>query len=167
MFKSTKRETWYAQLLMRTTMQLAKYIKYMYRQLTNVPCLHHYLWPWDAYMMTSSKGNISALLAMCARNSPVSSPHKGQWRGALMFSLICAWINRWVNDREAGYLKRYRVYYEATVLKTLSYIGVFKILTFWGRDKNAAISQTFLNAFSLIQMYEFRWFFHWSLFLRV
>ena len=25
--------------------------------------------------------------------SPVNSPHKGQWRGALMFSLICAWIN--------------------------------------------------------------------------
>ena len=24
--------------------------------------------------------------------SPVNSPHKGQWRGALMFSLICAWI---------------------------------------------------------------------------
>ena len=24
---------------------------------------------------------------------PVNSPHKGQWRGALMFSLICAWIN--------------------------------------------------------------------------
>ena len=27
--------------------------------------------------------------------SPVNSPHKGQWRGALMFSLICAWINDW------------------------------------------------------------------------
>ena len=25
--------------------------------------------------------------------SPVNSPHKGQWRGALMFSLICAWVN--------------------------------------------------------------------------
>ena len=25
--------------------------------------------------------------------SPVNSPHKGQWRGTLMFSLICAWIN--------------------------------------------------------------------------
>ena len=25
--------------------------------------------------------------------SPVNSLHKGQWRGALMFSLICAWIN--------------------------------------------------------------------------
>ena len=24
--------------------------------------------------------------------SPVTSPHKGQWRGTLMFSLICAWI---------------------------------------------------------------------------
>ena len=37
----------------------------------------------------------SALLAFCAGNSPVpvNSPHKGQWRGALMFSLICVWIN--------------------------------------------------------------------------
>ena len=35
----------------------------------------------------------SALLALCEGNhrSPVDSPHKGQWRGALMFSLICAW----------------------------------------------------------------------------
>ena len=27
--------------------------------------------------------------------SPVNSPHKGQWRGALMFTLICARINDW------------------------------------------------------------------------
>ena len=25
--------------------------------------------------------------------SQVNSPHKGQWHGALMFSLICVWIN--------------------------------------------------------------------------
>ena len=25
--------------------------------------------------------------------SPVNSPHKSQWRGTLMFSLICVWIN--------------------------------------------------------------------------
>ena len=37
--------------------------------------------------------------------SPVNSPHKGQWRGALMFSLICVWINDWVNNREAGDLR--------------------------------------------------------------
>ena len=40
--------------------------------------------------------------------SPVDSPHKGQWRGALMFSLICVWINGWVNNREAADLIRYR-----------------------------------------------------------
>ena len=30
--------------------------------------------------------------------SQVNSPHKGQWRGALMFSLSCVWINGWVKD---------------------------------------------------------------------
>ena len=46
----------------------------------------------------------SALLALCAGNhrSPVNSRHKGQWRGALIFSLICARINAWENNREAG-----------------------------------------------------------------
>ena len=34
--------------------------------------------------------------------SPVNSPHKGQWRWALMFSSICARINGWVNNHEAG-----------------------------------------------------------------
>ena len=37
--------------------------------------------------------------------SPVNSPHKGQWHGALVFSLICIWINDWVNNREAGDLR--------------------------------------------------------------
>ena len=36
---------------------------------------------------------------------PVNSPHKGQWCGALMFSLFCVWINGWVNIREAGDLR--------------------------------------------------------------
>ena len=47
--------------------------------------------------------------------SPVDSPHKGQWRGALMFSWICAWINRWVNNGEAGDLRRYRAHYDVIV----------------------------------------------------
>ena len=49
--------------------------------------------------------------------SPVNSTHKGQWRGALMFSLICAWINAWVNNREAGDLRRYRAHYDVTVMR--------------------------------------------------
>ena len=48
--------------------------------------------------------------------SPVNSPHKGQWRGALMFSLICVWINDWVNNREAGDLRRYRAHYNVIVM---------------------------------------------------
>ena len=48
--------------------------------------------------------------------SPVNSPHKGQWRGALMFSLICVWINDWVNNRKAGDLRRYRCHYDVIVM---------------------------------------------------
>ena len=48
--------------------------------------------------------------------SPVNSPHKGQWRGALMFSLICTWINGWVNNREAGDLGRHCAHYDITVM---------------------------------------------------
>ena len=42
--------------------------------------------------------------------SPVNSPYKGQWRGALMFSLIWAWTNGLVNNRDAGDLRRHRAH---------------------------------------------------------
>ena len=48
--------------------------------------------------------------------SRVNSPHKGQWRGALMFSLICVWINGWINNGEAGDLRRYRAHYDVIVM---------------------------------------------------
>ena len=48
--------------------------------------------------------------------SPVNSPHKGQWRGALVFSFICVWINGWVNNRKVGDLRRYRGHYDVTVM---------------------------------------------------
>ena len=48
--------------------------------------------------------------------SPVNSPHKGQWRGALMFTLICARINGWVNNREAGDLRPNRAHYGVIVM---------------------------------------------------
>ena len=60
-------------------------------------------------------GTFSALLALCAGNSPV---RKGQWRGALMFSLSCARINGWVNNREAGDLRRHRAHYDVIVMDT-------------------------------------------------
>ena len=61
----------------------------------------------------------SALLATSAGNSSVPGEFpalNGQWRGALMFSFICVWINGWVNYREAGDLRRYRAHYDVTVI---------------------------------------------------
>ena len=59
----------------------------------------------------------SALLAICVGNSPVpvNSSQKGQWCGAFVFSLVCVWIISWVNNHEAGDLRRYRIHYDVTV----------------------------------------------------
>ena len=46
----------------------------------------------------------------------VNSPHKGQWREALIFSLICDWITSWVNNREVGDLRRHRAHYDVIVM---------------------------------------------------
>ena len=55
--------------------------------------------------------------------SPVNSPHKGQWRGALMFSLICVWMTGWVNNHEAGDLRRHRAHYDVIVM-TRQILGI-------------------------------------------
>ena len=63
-------------------------------------------------MMTSSYGNIFRVIGpLCGEFT-----HKGQWRGALMFTLICVWINGCVNNREAADLRRYCVHYGVTVM---------------------------------------------------
>ena len=49
--------------------------------------------------------------------STVNSPHKGQWRGALIFSLICAWINDWVNNCEVSDLRRRGAHYDVIVMR--------------------------------------------------
>ena len=71
-------------------------------------------WKRPLVMMTSSNGNIFRFTGhLCGE---FTGPHKGQWRGALMFSLICAWIKDWVNNREAGDLRRLRGHYDVIVM---------------------------------------------------
>ena len=65
----------------------------------------------------------SALLALCAGIHwwPVNSPHKGQWRGALMCSLICIWISGWVNNREARDLRRHRAHNDVILMLQINH----------------------------------------------
>ena len=51
--------------------------------------------------------------------SAVDSLQKGQWRETLMFSLICAWTNGWVNNRDAGELRRHSAHYDVIVMGSL------------------------------------------------
>ena len=56
---------------------------------------------------------------------PVNSPHKDQWRGALMFSLICARVNGWANTCEAGDLRRHRSHCDVIIMRILYSSWVF------------------------------------------
>ena len=77
----------------------------------------------------------SALLAIVREihRSPVNFPHRGQWRGALMFSLICAWRNSWANIRDAGDFGRHRAHYDTIGIRftviALHYLR--RVLSLW------------------------------------
>ena len=62
--------------------------------------------------------------------SPVNSPHKGQWRGAVVFSLICAWTNGWVNNCDPGGLRCHRSHYDVTVIVFQS-LAVIVLSVWW------------------------------------
>ena len=82
----------------------------------------------------------SALLAICAGNSPVTGEFPAQrpvmrsfgvffdlrlnqqlikqWSNAELWCLFCAWLSGWVNNGEAGDLRHHRAHYEVTVMKS-------------------------------------------------
>ena len=101
-------------------------------------------------MMVSSNGSIycvTGLLCGGIHRSPVNSSHKGQWRGALMFSLICAWINGWVNNLEAGDLRRHRAHYDVIVMDINRTVG-------WMTKPNYGVisTQCILFIFAYVRM---------------
>ena len=63
--------------------------------------------------------------------SPLNSTHKGQWRGALMFCLICIWINGWVNNSEAGDLRCHCTHYDVIIMVRLCYTPVYLMPLLW------------------------------------
>ena len=78
--------------------------------------------PCRCNMMTSSNGNISCItgpLLGWIHWSPANSPHKGQWCGAFMFSLICAGTKGWANNQDASDLRCHRTHYDITVIEAI------------------------------------------------
>ena len=62
----------------------------------------------------------STLLALCAGNLPVTGEFPTQRPVTRSFDVffICSWINGWVNNREAGDLRRHLAHYDVSVMPT-------------------------------------------------
>ena len=78
------------------------------------------------YMMTSSNGNIFALLALCAGNSPVTGEFPAQRQVTRSFDVFfdLGLNKRLSKRREAGDLRRHRAHYDVTIMfifRTLLY----------------------------------------------
>ena len=79
-------------------------------------------------MMRSPNGNIFRVTGPRGfHRSPVNSPHKGQWRGALLFSLICTWVKGWAYNREGGDLVRHSAHYDVTVMVVTYLLTVYTV----------------------------------------
>ena len=101
-----------------------KYLASMRNLLSVCHCGGSVSWHFFASMMTSSNGNICRVMAICAGNSLVTGEfpiHRPVTR-SFDVSLICAWINGWVNNREAGDLRRHRAHYDVIVMEILFFI---------------------------------------------
>ena len=71
---------------------------------------------------------------------PVTSPRKGQWCEALMFSLIYVWTNSWVNNRSVGDLRRHRDHYDVIVMMPLIYYSSTLIYNATCRTKSGCVN---------------------------
>ena len=75
--------------------------------------------------------------------SLVNSPHKGQWHWDFMFSLICAWVNSRVNNREAGDLRCHHAHYDVIIMPWVC----GELLLFGTSDKIYLADETICKAY--------------------
>ena len=91
-----------------------------HNQLTVHAVSNNALYPWPSYYSwwRHQMENFSELLALCVGNSPLTGefPSQRPAMGALMSSLICAWTNGWVNNRDADDLICHRAHYDINVM---------------------------------------------------
>ena len=72
--------------------------------------------------------------------SPVTSPHEGEWHGALVFCLIYIWTNGWANTRDAADLRRHRTHYDVNLM-CIPTITVTVSVSHWGRVTHLCASK--------------------------
>ena len=65
----------------------------------------------------------SALLAICAGNSPVAGEFPAQSPVTRSFDVSCVGINGWINNREAGDLRSYCAHYDVSVMRVILMYG--------------------------------------------
>ena len=88
-------------------------------------------------MMTSSSENIFRVTGPLWWNSP----HKGQWRRAVMFSSTFAWTYGSANNGDAGELRRHRAYYDVTAMYTLHAFASNMDVSHWLLGKHVILQR--------------------------
>ena len=68
------------------------------------------VWPKLALLVLRKHFPRYLLFGRRVHRSPVNFPLTDQWRGAMMFSLICAWTNVWANHQDTGELRHHTHY---------------------------------------------------------
>ena len=118
-------------------------------------------------MMTSSNGSIFRVTGPCAGNSPVTGEFPSQRPVTRSFdvSLICAWINRWVNNREVGDLSRHRTHHDVTAMigcYCLKWWILANFLIWWlfhriyfAKGFNTLISLVDIKSVSIVSTYPY------------
>ena len=103
--------------------------------------------------------------------STVNSSHKDQWRGALMFSLICAQIVGWVNNGEAGDLGRHGAHNDVIIMILIANIytcycfhlvlsfalSLFKFLYITVWDHKPLLYSHCKQIIIYVRLHEFMW----------
>ena len=82
------------------------------------------------------KWKIFRVTGICAGNSPVTGEFLAKASYALMFSLISAWINGWVNNCGSGDLRPHRAHYDVIVMLQVARV----MLVIYIQRKNHGLS---------------------------
>ena len=75
--------------------------------------------------MTSSNANIFRVTGtLCGEFiGPGEFPSQRPVTRSFDVFMICVWINGWINNREAGDLRRHRGHYDVNVMETVEVVG--------------------------------------------